>query len=185
MALRRFAIGLTVLLVVIVMPGCRFSRNGTTTATDKSATTASTVEVLGDLTTVPPDTSTTDVGATTSVVHTAATTHAATATTAHSASRPATTARPAPAPTTPHCSVSVPDSTYGSTWTGTVSSTFPNASVTLSLSWPGGSGNYSGITDGSGTWVKTQRVQPSMRNQRVNVTASVGGRTCSTSFTVS
>lgn len=183
MAVRRVAIGVTALLLLIVTPACKFSRSANTAA-DKSNTTEPTVAVFGDLTTLPADTTTTAAGDTTTSRRVATTIHT-TATTAKPAARVATTARPAPAPAVPHCNVSVPDSTYGSTWTATVSSTFPNSNVTVTLNWKGGQGGYSGVTDGSGSWVKTQRVQPSMRGQRVSVDAAVGGRTCSTSFTVS
>ena len=185
MAIRRVAIVVTGLLLAIVTPACKFSR-ATNTAADKSATTESTVEVFGDLTTIPDDTTTTaatDANTTTS--RHVATTVRASVTTAKPAPRVATTARPATVPTSPHCNVSVPDSYYGGDWTATVTSTFPNSNVTVTLNWKGGQGGYSGVTDGSGTWVKTQRVQPSMRGQRISVSTAVGGRTCSTSFTVS
>jgi hypothetical protein len=182
MAARRLAIGIAAAALAIALPACKFSRSSTNTAAP-SDTTESTVEVLGDVSTIPDDSSTTLGDDTTTSRRPTTTAKPATATTA-AAVRTATTPRP-PAPTTPHCDVSVPNTTYGSTWTATVTSSFANSNVVIDLSWPGGSGNYSGNTDGSGSWVKTQRVQPSMRGQRVAVTASVGGRTCSTSFTVS
>ncbi|MBA3655628.1 MAG: hypothetical protein H0W70_15710, partial [Actinobacteria bacterium] len=85
----------------------------------------------------------------------------------------------------PHCNASAADAIYGSTWTVSVTSTFPNASVVIDIRWPGGSGNYSGITDASGSWTKTQRVQPSMKGHRVDVNVTVSSVRCSTSFMVS
>ncbi len=179
---RRSAIAALATALALAGPACTFSRNSnelptTSTAVTVEALTDDTSTSVEDTTTTIVDTSTTRPVATT-VRHTAQ------ATTRPPAPRPATTARPAPA--TPHCNVSAGDTFYGGSWTASVTSTFPNATVVLDLSWgTGNAGNYSGVTDPGGSYVKTQRVQPSMRNQTVNVRVSVGGRTCSTSFRVS
>jgi hypothetical protein len=125
-----------------------------------------------------------DDGATTTVRRSTATTvRKTTATTARAVAAP----RPTAPPTTrgPFCDASAADTTVNSYWTVTVNSSFPNSEVTIDVRWNGGSGNYTGRTDGGGTWTKSQRAGPSMRGQTVRVVAYVGGKSCSTSFTVS
>ena len=178
-ATRRIAIVLLTVGIAVSAPACRFSRGS---SDDEAAESSTTVETLA---TLSEDTST-SVEDTTTIASTASTRRVAT--TFRSAAV-ATTRAPAPRSPTPtagpHCTVSVADTFYGSSWTASITSTFPGSTVTIDIKWPGGSGNYSGYTDGGGSWSKTQRVQPSMRGQRVNVTVAVGTVHCSTSFMVS
>ena len=180
MDLRRYAPAALATALVLTTSACRFSRSAN--ELPPTSTTLSTVALIDDTTTSVEETTTTITGSP-STTRRVATTVRASSVTTRPVARTATTARVAPA--TPHCNVSAGDTFYGGSWTASVTSTFPNATVVVDLSWSGGSGNYSGVTDGGGSYTKTQRVQPSMRGQTVQVKASVGGRTCSTSFKVS
>jgi hypothetical protein len=185
MAARRSAIAVAALALAIAAPACKFSRSANDASSSSSSTTETTASLFEDLTTSLDGTSTTSAGDTATSLRTATTTRSATATTRAPSARVATTARPA-APATPHCDASAADTFYGSSWTVNVTSTFPNSEVIISISWPGGSGNYSNNTDPNGSFSKTQRVNPTMQGQTISVSVTVAGRVhCSTSFRVS
>lgn len=173
---------LAVILVVLAMAGtaCRFSRTNNA-ALPTSTSSASTIDIFEETSTSIDDASTTTVASSSTTARQVTTTRRPTVTTTKPAPKPAPTA----APSVPHCNVSTADTFYGSSWTASVTSTFPGTNVVIALSWPGSSGNYSGVTDGSGSFQKTQRVQPSMRGQTVQVHVTVGGKSCSSSFKVS
>ena len=181
MVLPRRGVSILALALAMGLPACKFSRSANTLPT--ATTSESTIAVIGDDTsTVVDDSSTTTAllgGTATTRKPTVTTTHLAATATTRRPVAPATTARPRPT-----CSVSVPDAYYGSTWTATVTTPNPNASVTLEISWPGSSGSYTGMTDAGGNYSKTQRVQPSMRNQTVQVRLTAPC-SASTSFRVS
>ena len=181
--LPRRGVSILALALAMGLPACKFSRSANTLPT--TTTSESTIAVIGDDTSTSID----DPSSTTTVVVAGgpSTTRKATPTTAH-LSATATTRRPVSPATTarprPTCSVSVPDAFYGGSWTASVNTPRPNASVTLEISWPGSSGSYTGMTDAGGNYTKTQRVQPSMRNQTVQVRLT-SPCVASTSFRVS
>ena len=181
MAHRRNAIAALAIAATLVAPACRFSGGSSDDKADRTSTTQDALLALGT------DTSTTLIETTTTPAPTVATRSAVTAArqTPQATTR-ATTARPAtPAPTaTPHCTVSGSSTDGRGTWTVYVTSTFPNTEITLTLTWPGSSGNYTDITEADGSWTRTDR-SSSMRGQRVDARVSVAGRSCSTSFTAS
>jgi hypothetical protein len=182
MAHRRAAITALVAALALAGPACRFSRNNNDSASP--TTTAPTVALFEDTSTSFEDTTTTTPDGSSSTTRKVATTVRQTAqATTHVTTRPATTARPTT--TVPHCDASAADTYTGGTWTVSVTSSFPNSQVTIDLKWSGGSGNYSGITDSTGSFSKSQTAGPSMRGQRVVVNVTVASRSCSTSFMVS
>lgn len=177
---RRLAIAAAATALALAAPGCRFSGGDNADDSQATSTTSAELVALGDEETSTTVETTTTTAATATTVRRVATTARPSVQAA-----PRTTARPAPPPASPHCNASAADTFYGNSWTVNVSSTFPSTPVTIDLKWAGGSGNYSGYTDPAGSWSKTQRVQPSMRGQRVSVTVTVGNVRCSTSFAAS
>ncbi|HZN16348.1 MAG TPA: hypothetical protein VFB78_18935 [Acidimicrobiales bacterium] len=179
MAYRRLAITALATAVALALPACRFSRSDKDASSSSSTT--STIDTFGDLT----DTSLGEE-TTTSLDESATTTTARGTTTSR---KPTVTTKPAPRPvtTTPGCQVSVsaPDTTVGQSEFISVSSTFPNRAVEISLSAPGYTHNTSNVTDSSGSYGYSQHVDAGTRGQTVNVSVSVGGRSCNTSFRVS
>jgi hypothetical protein len=184
MAHRRLAITALAVALALAGPACRFSRSDKDASA--SSTTASTLVTLGEetATSLGDETTTTvDPLATTTTARNLTTTSRRTTVTTRAVVRTATTARPV---SSPHCSASAGNTVVGSPWTVSVSSTFPNSEVVIDLSFAGGSGNYSGVTDPGGSWSKTQPRASQAMKGTVQVTVTVASRVkCYTSFTVS
>jgi hypothetical protein len=176
---RRVAIVVLVATVAFTGTGCRFSRNNN--AASPTSSSASTVDTLGDETsTTFGDETTTTTSPTSTSSRVATTARQTVKATTRTTARPASAAKPG----APHCTASAADTFVRSTWTVTVSSTFPNTTVVIDMHYSGGSGNYSGITDASGGFSKTQTATAGWRGH-VDVSVSVGSAHCSTSFNVS